>query len=183
MIWGIVFIAILTGILVGTHEGMVHVKPIDRQHRQDWMNTPAQLWDRLNQFDLGVRGHVWTDYYHAITTGMRAGILILGAYLLGGFAYECIDTVISYHVPPTWFMFQMTAEELLPQYLWYLALVLSLGWLVYEPSYEYARYGTLMDRRYKEHCNFADVIDFHADKRIMTAIRLVLVAVVIWRMW
>ena len=144
-------LALWAGCLTGVHESMVHVKPIDKMHQQDWYAGDSSF-DWLNlvrQFDLGVRGHVWTKYYHAITTGMRAGILMLGFMLAHAHSWEPF------------------------------ALVLSLGWLAYEPAYQYARYGTFMDRNYPEHVNFLDVIDFHANKRIMTAVRVILVAIVI----
>uniref|UniRef100_A0A6M3IJH2 Uncharacterized protein n=1 Tax=viral metagenome TaxID=1070528 RepID=A0A6M3IJH2_9ZZZZ len=184
-------LALGTGWLVGCHEGMVHVKPIDEMHRYSYPTEYSDwfVWESLvRQFNLGVRGHVWANRYHAITTGMRAGILFLGIMLARTHSWE------------PW------------------ALVLSLGWLSYEPSYEYARYGTMMDRRYKEHVNFGDIrivipwrieckdcsindpLDvrfneciendctqwgwkqihpLYADKRIMTAIRVALVAMVI----
>ncbi len=178
----LVLVTIATFVFMGVHEAQVNVKPIDKMHKpiphfQSNGNIyPVQYWTGIiRQFDLGVRGHVWTQYYHAIRVGMCGGLLIIGGILVGGFAYECINTVISYHVPPTMFMFKMTAKELLPQYLWYFALVLAVGWLVAEPAYQYGRYKTFLDTNYQEHVNFFDVVDFHAPKLVMTAIRIALV--------
>ena len=121
------------------------IQPSGTIHIGNYFGAMKQFVEMQNDYD----SYVFIADYHAITTGMRAGILMLGFMLAHAHSWEPF------------------------------ALVLSLGWLAYEPAYQYARYGTFMDRNYPEHVNFLDVIDFHANKRIMTAVRVILVAIVI----
>ena len=151
----IIVLSIIANALRGIHQAQAMCKPTDRQHKVWWIITAmgnyeyANLWDKVMQFDLGARGHVWYRWYHAIDAGSFAAFAGLVWLLVHAHSWEPFGLAIAFM------------------------------WLAYEPTYQYGRYRTVFDTAYKEHVCFFDLIDFHASKWTMTAIRVTLVAAMI----
>jgi hypothetical protein len=74
--------AVVIGLLHGITQGMIMTKPIDRMHDQYLWDMPL-TWSLIEQFDMGVRGHIWfLAWYHWL---FRLLFLFIGiqAYLFG----------------------------------------------------------------------------------------------------
>jgi len=146
----IIVLSIIANALRGLHQAQAMCKPTDKMHRKvDWIGMNVYVSDVVRQFDLGARGHVWYRWYHAIDAGSFV-------------AFAGLVWLLSH--AGSWEPF---------------GLALAIMWLAYEFAYQYGRYGTFMDTKYPENVNFFDVIQFHASKWTMTAIRLTLVAAMI----
>jgi len=151
----IAVLSIAVGALRGLHQAQAMCKPTDKIHRQNvFTGMPddifIELYSAYKQFDLGTRGHRWYRWYHTIDAGSFATFAVVVWLLSHAGSWEPFG------------------------------LALAVMWLAYEPVYQYGRYGTLMNTAYKEHVVFFDLIDFHASKWKMTAVRLALVAIMVW---
>jgi len=161
----IIVLSIITNALRGLHQSQVMCKPTDKQHRQivwdrhdeidnynfgaDYSQYVMSGVDFIRQFNLGARGHIWYRWYHAIDAGSFM-------------AFAGLVWMLSH--AGSWAPF---------------GLALTVMWVAYEPMYQYGRYKTIFDTAYKEHVCFFDLIDFHASKWTMTAVRMALVAIMV----